>query len=30
MVPGGWVMLGHGKFADVPADNAITRFKTVI
>ena len=29
MAPGGWVMLGHGKFADVPVDNAITRFKTV-
>jgi hypothetical protein len=29
MAPGGWVMLGHGKFTEGPADNAITRFKTV-
>jgi hypothetical protein len=30
MAIGGWVMLGHGKFTDVPVDNAITRFKTVV
>jgi hypothetical protein len=30
MVPGGWVMLGHGKYGEVAADNAITRFKTVV
>jgi hypothetical protein len=30
MAPGGWVMVGHGKFAESPSDNAITRFKTVI
>lgn len=29
MAPGGWLMLGHGKFADAPVDNAVTRFKTV-
>jgi hypothetical protein len=29
MAPGGWVMLAHGKFADAPVDNAVTRFKTV-
>jgi hypothetical protein len=29
MVPGGWVILGHGKFADIPSENAITRFKTL-
>jgi hypothetical protein len=27
--PGGWVMLGHGRFTEGSADNAITRFKTV-
>jgi hypothetical protein len=30
MAPGGWVMVGHGKFADSPSENAITRFKTVV
>jgi hypothetical protein len=30
MAPGGWVMLGHGKYGEVAADNAITRFKTVV
>jgi predicted RNA methylase len=30
LAPGGWVMVGHGKFAEVPSDNAITRFKTVV
>jgi hypothetical protein len=29
MAAGGWLMLGHGKFADAPVDNAVTRFKTV-
>jgi O-methyltransferase domain len=29
LVPGGWVMLGHGKFADDPIDNAVSRFKTI-
>jgi SAM-dependent methyltransferase len=29
LVPGGWLMLGHGRFADNPVDNALTRFKTV-
>ena len=29
MSPGGWVMLGHGRFTEGSADNAITRFKTV-
>jgi hypothetical protein len=29
LVPGGWVMLGHGKFAGDPIDNAVSRFKTV-
>jgi hypothetical protein len=30
MAPGGWAMLGNRKFADIPSENAITRFKTVI
>ncbi len=29
LVPGGWVMVGHGRFADDPVDDALTRFKTV-
>ena len=29
LLPGGWVMLGHGKFAGDPLDVAITRFRTV-
>jgi hypothetical protein len=29
LVPGGWLMVGHGRFADNPIDNALTRFKTV-
>jgi methylase of polypeptide subunit release factors len=28
LIPGGWLMVGHGKFADDPIDNALTRFKT--
>jgi SAM-dependent methyltransferase len=30
VVPGGWVMIGHGKFTGEPLDDAITRFKTVV
>ena len=26
---GGWVMIGHGKFATDPIDNALSRFKTI-
>ena len=29
LVPGGWLIVGHGKFADDPLDDALTRFKTV-
>ncbi len=29
LVPGGWLILGHGKLADDPLDSALTRFKTV-
>jgi hypothetical protein len=29
LVPGGWLMVGHGRFADNPIDDALTRFKTV-
>ncbi len=29
LVPGGWLILAHGKFAGDPVDNALTRFKTV-
>ncbi len=29
LVPGGWLMLGHGKFVGDPVDDAISRFKTV-
>ena len=28
--PGGWIMIGHGKFGGDPLDDALTRFKTVI
>jgi len=28
--PGGWVMIGHGKFSGDALDDALTRFKTVI
>lgn len=27
--PGGWVMLGHGKYGDDPLDDALNRFKTL-
>jgi 2-polyprenyl-3-methyl-5-hydroxy-6-metoxy-1,4-benzoquinol methylase len=29
LVPGGWVVLGHGKLGDDPVDEALTRFKTI-
>jgi hypothetical protein len=29
LVPGGWVMVGHGKFTNEPVQDALTRFKTV-
>ena len=29
LVPGGWLIVGHGKFADDPLDDALTRFKTI-
>ena len=29
LVPGGWLVVGHGKFAGEPLDDALTRFKTV-
>jgi len=29
LVLGGWLIVGHGKFADDPLDVALTRFKTV-
>ena len=29
LVPGGWLILGHGKLAEDPLDDALTRFKTV-
>ena len=29
LVPGGWLMVGHGKFTTDPVEDAITRFKTV-
>jgi hypothetical protein len=29
LVPGAWVMVGHGKFTGDPLDDAITRFKTI-
>lgn len=30
LVPGGWLMVGHGKFGGEPTDIAVTRFKTVV
>jgi len=27
--PGGWLMLGHGKFDGTPTEVAVTRFKTI-
>lgn len=29
LIPGGWLMIGHGKFADNTIENALTRFKTI-
>ncbi len=29
LVPGGWVVVGHGRLGDDPVDAALTRFKTV-
>ena len=29
LVPGGWVMVGHGKFTNEPVEDALTRFKTI-
>jgi hypothetical protein len=29
LVPGGWLVIGHGKFADRRLSNALTRFQTV-
>ena len=29
LVPGGWLMLGHGKYAGTPAEDAVLRFKTI-
>jgi hypothetical protein len=29
LIPGGWLIVGHGKFAGEPLDDALTRFKTV-
>jgi len=27
--PGGWLMVGHGRFAGTPVQDALTRFKTI-
>jgi SAM-dependent methyltransferase len=29
LIPGGWLIVGHGKLAGEPVDDAVTRFKTV-
>ena len=29
LVPGGWLVLGHGRFTGEPLDDAVSRFKTV-
>jgi hypothetical protein len=29
LIPGGWLMVGHGKFTNEPVEDALTRFKTV-
>jgi SAM-dependent methyltransferase len=29
LVPGGWLVLGHGRFTGDPLDDAVSRFKTV-
>ena len=30
LVPGGWLIVGHGKFGGEPLDNMVSRFKTVV
>jgi hypothetical protein len=30
LIPGGWLMLGHGRFFTDPVDNALNRFKTAV
>jgi len=30
LVPGGWLVLAHGKFGGNPLENAVSRFKTVV
>jgi hypothetical protein len=30
LVPGGWLMVGHGNFGGDPLDDAVSRFKTVV
>jgi len=29
LVPGGWLIMGHGRFSGDPLDDAVSRFKTV-
>jgi hypothetical protein len=29
LIPGGWLIVGHGKFTKQPVEDALTRFKTV-
>jgi protein-L-isoaspartate O-methyltransferase len=29
LVPGGWLMLAHGKYGGTPAEDAVKRFKTI-
>jgi hypothetical protein len=29
LVPGGWIMVGHGRYGRDPADDAVNRFKTI-
>ena len=29
LIPGGWVLVAHGKFAGDPIDDAVTRFRTI-
>jgi SAM-dependent methyltransferase len=29
LVPGGWLIMGHGKFGGDPVENAVGRFKTI-
>lgn len=30
LLPGGWLVMGHGKFGGHPVDDAVGRFKTVV